>query len=304
MLDAAAKTDANALLDAKTEIEEMPYPTRGDRRVARKLNTSALEKFKADQVMSALADFEKAWHADPSDQEISNNYGYALYRSNRLADAESKLRYTLALAPGRAAAWANLAEVFSAQALPQQASQAFVMSHRFSRNPEVTRQYIEKFAASTDLPGLREGAELALKKLFPPVANAAGGTAPAQALAVTSSERKSIDAADIQVVKPVAPVAAPIVTKETPSSDAVPVSLRDPMAKLFQNLPTSEVPRLYQAAAAGSASSREALLHMGNGGDLRAQNAIGNLYNYGYSMAVSRPKRNTWLINLVVCPLG
>jgi TPR repeat protein len=290
MLDAAAKTDANALLDAKTEIEDMPYPARGDRRVARKLNTSALEKFKAEQVAPALADFEKAWQADPSDQEISNNYGYALYRSNRLADAESKLRYTLALAPGRAAAWANLAEVFGAQALPKQAAQAFVMSHRFSRNPDVTRQYIEKFAAANDVPGLKEGAELALKKLFPPVANAA----PVQALAVTSSERKSMDTADLQAVKPAAPVAAVVNNSDGPPRDGAPVSLRDPMAKLIQSLPPSEVPRLYQAAAAGSTPSREALLRMGNGGDLRAQNAVGNLYNYGYGIETNPELANAW----------
>ena len=293
MLDAAAKTDANALLDAKTEIEEMPYPARGDRRSARKLNTSALEKFKAEQVPTALADFEKAWQADPSDQEISNNYGYALYRSNRLADAQSKLRYTLALAPGRAAAWANLAEVFGAQALPQQAAQAFVMSHRFSRNPDVTRQYIEKFAAASDVPGLKEGAELALKKLFPPVATTAAGAAPAQALAVTSSERKAMDAADLQVVKTAPPPPA-VVSQEATPGDAVPVALRDPMAKLIQSLPVSEVPRLYQAAAAGSAPSREALLRMANGGDVRAQHAAGHLYNYGYGVETNPELANVW----------
>lgn len=294
MLDAVTKVDANAVLDAKIEIEDMPYPVRGDRRVARKLNTSALEKFKAEQIASALADFEKAWQADPSDQEISNNYGYALYRSNRLVDAESKLRYTLALAPGRAAAWANLAEVFGAQALPQKASQAFVMSHRFSRNPDVTRQYIEKIAASTDVQGVKEGAELALKKLFPPASTtAASGTVPAQALVVTSSERKSMDAADLQAVKTTASLAG-AVAKDASSADAVPVALRDPMAKLIQSLPASEVPRLYQAAASGSASSREALLRMANGGDVRAQHAVGNLYNYGYGIETNPTLANAW----------
>lgn len=294
MMDAAIKVDANAVLDAKTEIEDMPYPARGDRRVARKLNTSALDKFKAEQIAPALADFEKAWQADPSDQEISNNYGYVLYRSNRLVEAESKLRYTLALAPGRAAAWANLAEVFGAQALPQKASQAFVMAHRFSRNPDVTRQYIEKIAASTDMPGAKEGAEQALKKLFPPASTAAGGAVSAQALVVTSSERKSMDTADLQAVKTTAPVAAAVAKKDASPVDPVPVALRDPMAKLIQSLPASEVPRLYQAAASGSASSREALLRMANGGDTRAQYAAGNLYNYGYGIETNPTLANAW----------
>ena len=292
MLDAAAHSDTAALLDAKAEIEELPYPVRGDRRLARKLNTSALEKFRAEQTDAALAEFEKAWQADPSDQEIANNYGYTLYRANKLADAEGKLRYTLALAPGRAAAWANLAEVFGAQGVSKRAADAFVISHRFSRNPDVTRQYIEKIAASSDQPGLKDGAERALKKLFPPLANANGSTMPGQALAVTVTERKSVGVAELQEGKPQPQNAAPIA--EAPDGDAVPVALRDPMAKLMQKLPTSEVPKLLRSAAGGSAESREALLRLAKGGDARAQNAVANMYDYGMGVETNPELANTW----------
>lgn len=286
MLDAASKTDSNSLLDAKTEIEELPYPVRGDRRLARRLNSSALAKFKAEQTAPALADFERAWQADPSDQEITNNYGYALYRNNRLAEAEGKLRYTLALAPARATAWANLAEVLGAQGRVKQATDAFVVSHRFSRNPDITRQYIEKFASS-DVPGLKEGATLALQKLFPVASASAGGV---QTLAVTNTERKAADAIELTIKKaekPPEPVLAAAANK-------VPTAVVNPYARMLQNAPDPDVPAIYQAAATGSVQAREALLRMANVGSARAQNAVGNLYNHGQGVETNPELANTW----------
>lgn len=286
MLDAASRTDSNSLLDAKTEIEELPYPVRGDRRLARRQNASALEKFKAEQTAPALADFEKAWQADPSDQEITNNYGYALYRNNRLAEAESKLRYTLALAPARATAWANLAEVFGAQGRVKQATDAFVVSHRFSRNPDITRQYIEKFASSSEVPGLKEGAELALQKLFP----AAGVNASSsQTLAVTNTERKAVDSIELAMKKAEKPE-----PPQTPAVNTVPTAVANPFARMLQNLPNPDIQLVYQAAVTGSGQARETLLRLANAGNARAQNAVGNLYNQGYSVETNHELANTW----------
>jgi hypothetical protein len=288
MLDAASRTDANSLLDAKTEIEELPYPARGDRRLARRLNSTALEKFKAEQMAPALADFEKAWQTDPSDQEITNNYGYALYRNNRLAEAESKLRYTLALAPARATAWANLAEVFGAQGQAKRAADAFVVSHRFSRNPDITRQYIEKFANSSDLPGLKDGAGLALQKLFPAANATSGGS---QALAVTNSERKAVDAIELAAQKAAKPTEPP---QAAADGNKAPAAVADPYARMLQDLPNPDVQGLYQAAAKGSTEARETLLRMANAGNARAQNAVGNLYNNGQGVETNHELANTW----------
>ena len=288
MLDAASRTDANSLLDAKTEIEELPYPVRGDRRLARRLNATALEKFKAEQMAPALTDFERAWQADPSDQEITNNYGYALYRNNRLAEAESKLRYTLALAPARATAWANLAEVFGAQDQTRRAAEAFVVSHRFSRNPDITRQYIEKFASSSDVPGLKAGAGLALQKLFPAAnANSEGS----QALAVTHTERKAVDAIELAMQKSATPT-EPL--QATAAANRIPTAVAAPYARLLQNLPDPDVLALYQAAVKGSAEARETLLRMANAGNARGQNAVGNLYNHGQGVETNHELANTW----------
>lgn len=299
MLAGAASRDANAVWDAKTEIEELPYPARGDRKLARRLNTTALEKFKADQVADSAADFEKARRADPSDQEIANNYGYMLYRTGKLTEAEAQLRYTLALAPARAAAWANLAEVFGAQGQVQRSADAFVVSHRFSRNPDTTRQYIEKFAASTtDSTGLKQGAAQALSRLFRTAgANGTAAAAVAQPLAGTATERNAAAQAEMATTAGAASSTAAATGGVPPAADAakaVPVALADPLARLLSQLPNPEVVPLFSAAAKGSASAREELLRLAHGGNARAQHAVATIYNNGRGVEVNHELANTW----------
>ncbi len=288
MLQAATQTDASALLDAKAEIEELPYPQRGDRRTARRLNASALEKLKNEQFSVSLADFEAAWRADPSDQEISNNYGYALYRSNRFSDAEEKLRYTLALAPSRSTAWANLAEVLGASGKPQLSADSFVVSHRFSRNPETTRQYIEKFALTSESAGLKEGAARALSKLFPTLS----ANVTVQALAVTSTERRAMDIAEQNGKAASAVLQAAASSND--SSGKVPVALTEPMAMIRLRLPDPQILDIYRLASAGSGADREVLLRLAHGGNLRAQNAVGNLYSHGQGIETNQELGNSW----------
>jgi TPR repeat protein len=297
MLAGAASRDANAVWDAKTEIEELPYPARGDRKLARRLNTTALEKFKADQMADSAADFEKARRADPSDQEIANNYGYMLYRAGKLTEAEAQLRYTLALAPARAAAWANLAEVFGAQGQVQRSADAFVVSHRFSRNPDTTRQYIEKFAASTtDSAGLKQGAAQALSRLFPTAGANGAAAAAAQPLAGTAAERNVAAQTEIAAAAGAA-AATPAAVRAPAATDAVkaaPVSLANPFARLLSQLPNPEVAALFQAASKGNAGTREELLRLANGGNARAQHAVAMLYNNGMGVEVNHELANTW----------
>ena len=300
MLAGAASRDANAVWDAKTEIEELPYPARGDRKLARRLNTTALEKFKADQIADAMADFEKARRADPSDQEIANNYGYVLYRAGKLPEAEAQLRYTLALAPARAAAWANLAEVLGAQGQAQRAADAFVVSHRFSRNPDTTRQYIEKFAASTTDPaGLKQGAAQALSRLFPVAgANGTAAAAAAQPLAGTTAERNAAAQAEMAAAAGAstgtAAASVPPSPSATEAAKAAPVSLAGPFNRLLSKLPNAEVVPLFAAASKGSASAREELLRLANGGNARAQHAVAMIYSQGLGVVVNQELANTW----------
>lgn len=288
MLKAASAGNADGVSDAKTEIEELPYPARGDRRAARRLNTSGLDKFKAEQIPASLADFERAWNIDPSDQEITNNYGYVLYRSGRLAEAEKLLRYTLALAPARSTAWANLAEVFGSQGDTDRTTAAFVVAHRYSRNPDTTKQYIEKFANTSETVGLKKGAQGALVKLFPQQQ-----AAVASALAMTAAEKKTMQSSEAVSVATRPTTSTTIQTTNT--SSKVVTAIADPMLPFVQRLPDTEsVVSLYLAARSGNDASREALLRLAFAGNARAQNAVGNLYNLGLGVESNHELANTW----------
>ncbi|MES2399937.1 MAG: hypothetical protein V4573_08120 [Pseudomonadota bacterium] len=287
MLKAASVGNADGVADAKTEIEELPYPTRGDRRAARKLNTNGLEKFKAEHISASLTDFERAWSTDPSDQEITNNYGYVLYRSGRLAEAEKLLRYTLALAPARSTAWANLAEVFGAQGDASQTSAAFVVAHRFSRNPETTRQYIENFAANSDVQGLKAGAQGALAKLFSQQ-NANSVTA----VATTATEKKAMQATEFAGG---AAQSARSATTNQAQGMKVPEALTNPMRPFVLKLADPEsVVTLHQQATRGDAAARDSLLRLALAGNARAQNAVGNLYSDGSGVQTNHELANIW----------
>ncbi len=287
MLKAASAGNADGVGDAKAEIEELPYPTRGDRRAARRLNASGLEMFKAEKTSAALIDFERAWFTDPSDQEITNNYGYVLYRSGRLAEAEKLLRYTIALAPARSTAWANLAEVFGAQGDADRTSAAFVVAHRFSRNPETTKQYIEKFATSSEVSGLKAGAQGALGKLFP-LPNANG----VAVLAMTAVEKKAMQASEF-ASSTAQPIQSP--AENSTAGTKVPVALTNPMLPFLLKLTDTEsVVVLYQHAVKGDAVARESLLQLAHAGNPRAQNAIANLYDAGLGVQTNHELANTW----------
>jgi TPR repeat protein len=284
MLDAARAGNQADMWDAKTEIEELPYPSRGDRRGARRLNASALDKFKKGQVAESFADFEAAFKADPSDQEISNNYGYVLYRAQRLADAERLLRHTLALAPARVAAWANLGEVFGAQQRTELSAASFMLAYRFSRNPERTREYVEKLIASDDTPGIKGAAQIALERLGltkagTPGATPAGTAAAPLAVGNTAQERRLQGANEGKTN---------VAQEGSPSraSSVGNVSVAAPT--------TAEVTQLLKAAQNGSADARNKLLDMANAGVARAQNAVGFIYDFGYSVEPNAELATVW----------
>lgn len=278
MLHATKRNDAQALWDAKAEIEALAYPVRGDRRRARKLNTSALALFNAGQIEAALDEFARAFDADPSDQEIAGNYGFVLYRSHRLADAERLLRRTLALSPMRSSAWANLAEVLGTRGDAETAAHAFVVAYGLSRHAETTRLYIEKAAAESDSVGLKQAVGIALPRLEAARAGMQGIVDPftASAEAARRTETQS----------PAAAVPA--------RAEAVPVAVADWFERLTAPLPSPEVTRLFVAARDGSADARTALVKLANAGNPRAQNAVGDLYGKVSGPAASADVANEW----------
>jgi TPR repeat protein len=144
MVDSSERGEDNALIDLRNMVEELPFVGRGQRREARKLNSQGLTQLGQQQFAPAIEALTKARDLDPADAEIANNLGYAHYKAGQLAEAEKILRETLAIAPGRAAAWGNLGDLFAVQGKPDKAVAAYRNAYRFSRAPDKTLNYFRQ----------------------------------------------------------------------------------------------------------------------------------------------------------------
>jgi hypothetical protein len=74
--------DEGRVLDLKTQIEGLPFVSRGDRKPARAANAQGLKALEAGHYEAAAAHFERAAKLDPADQEICNNLAFALMGSS------------------------------------------------------------------------------------------------------------------------------------------------------------------------------------------------------------------------------
>ena len=88
---------------------------------------------------------EAGRHLDPSDQEILNNLGFALYRHGEYAKAVSVMQSSLLLNPRRTPAWVNLSEVLARLGLEEESVQAFMVGLNFSKDRRKTIEYIDKY---------------------------------------------------------------------------------------------------------------------------------------------------------------
>ena len=148
--------DEGRLLDLKTQIEALPFVARGDRKQARAANARGLKWIDAARYDQAAAAFESGSALDPSDQEICNNLAFAYFRAGKSAQAWQAIKRTLALAPSRTSAWANIGQMRAAQGEHAASVWSFENSYRFSHKPETTRAYFEKLKSETQDVHLQE----------------------------------------------------------------------------------------------------------------------------------------------------
>jgi TPR repeat protein len=154
--------DEGRLLDLKALIESLPFVERGDRKQARAANTEGLKWFDAGDYDKAAAAFERGVRFDPADQEISNNLAFAYFRGCKTEQAWQAIKRTLALAPARTSACANIGEMRAAEGDQVASAWSFVNSYRFSRKPETTRAYFAKLKAETEDTALQADLTAAL----------------------------------------------------------------------------------------------------------------------------------------------
>lgn len=159
MLEAALANSTETVVREAAAIRALPQPTRGDRKLARARNNEALAALKAEDAVRASALLTQAVVADPADEEIATNLGYALVKAGKPVEALAALQRALHLNPGRSSAWYNSALALAAQEKEQSAYAAFVLTFQFAANQQKSRDWFEKLAVEETNPTVKRLAQ-------------------------------------------------------------------------------------------------------------------------------------------------
>ena len=161
LLRLADSTNDIQISEAIASIEALPKPTKGNRKVARKLNEQGLQLLSSGDTTGAVEILRQAVTADPSDQEITNNLAHSYLQVEKFPEAERELSNTLLIAPRRSAAWADLGYLYAKTSDMTMAVKAFQQAYRFSSNQKKTIEFLHKHEEDPDLQ-VREAAQRTL----------------------------------------------------------------------------------------------------------------------------------------------
>lgn len=159
MMEAALVGGLETVVREAASIRALPQPTRGDRKLARALNTEALAALKEGDAASAAITLDTAASADPADEEVATNLGFALMKANRPGDAAKALERALHVNPTRSSAWYNLGLSQAAQGREQAAYAAFLLTYQFAGNQQKSRDWFETLARDDTSPTLKRLAQ-------------------------------------------------------------------------------------------------------------------------------------------------
>lgn len=206
MLDAALANSPDTVVRASATIRGLPRPATGDRRIARGLNGEALADLKRQNYSGAAAKLAAAHAADPSDEEVATNLGFALVKAGKSAEARTALLRALYLNPGRSSAWYNLGLANAADDRDQAAFGAMLLTFQFAGNQQKSREWFERVAQDdSNSPALRRVAQRLLAS--PAVATAPPTVAPlgaAPQVAAAPPPLVVVPAANVDAEPPVA----------------------------------------------------------------------------------------------------
>ena len=140
----------------KLEIERLPKPIKGKKKIAREFNENGLILLKVGDLNAAVTKFQEAYELDKSDTEIASNLGYAYLKQGNLDLAKETIVISLTLTPGRAVSWDNLAVVFGQRGDINKAIACFSNTYRFSKNRLRTHQFMKKINQSEEFIYLKQ----------------------------------------------------------------------------------------------------------------------------------------------------
>jgi tetratricopeptide (TPR) repeat protein len=150
LLSANPRNSESINLAAARIAEFQQKPQRGNRKLARKLNTQGLAEFKKDNFTEAVNLWSQASSEDPADVEVLTNYGLALYKANRAQDARQVLRSSLTINPRRTNTWVPMAEVLFEIGDSDSAFASLLLAYEFSGDQGKTRSFFDGRAISSE----------------------------------------------------------------------------------------------------------------------------------------------------------
>lgn len=189
MLQSVDPRNPESISVAAARITEFQKPARGNRKVARDLNTKGLAEFKKGNFTEAVTLLQQATSEDPGDVEVLSNLGLALLKANRAPEARQVLRSSLAINPRRTSAWVPMADVLFEIGDSDSAMAALLLAYEFSENKEKTRTFFDGKAGSSE-----RSASLyaqALKKINEPRQTIASATVSTSSLSNRQTLSKS-----------------------------------------------------------------------------------------------------------------
>lgn len=144
MITAMQNNNLPAIDENAAMINSLKKPTSGDRKVARKFNEAGLAALKANNFELAISSFKDGVTADPTDQEVVNNLGYAYYQNGDLSRAKALIEYTLSLAPLRTSAWTNYGVILFKEGANESAINAYLVAFKYAKNQNNLVAFVEK----------------------------------------------------------------------------------------------------------------------------------------------------------------
>ena len=144
MLIAARTENMGQVLGLAKQIDAMPKPQRGDRKLARKLNADGLDLFSQKKYSEAASVLIKARELDPMDEEIAGSIAFAYGESRNYPLAEKYAYEAILLNPRRSNHWAVLGLAKQGQGKNKEALQAMWIVWQFSKDKQQLTEFFEK----------------------------------------------------------------------------------------------------------------------------------------------------------------
>jgi len=154
-LTAASRGDVDAVRHLATIMDANTKPDKGNRRLARQLNKTALDSFKREDYSDSIQKFRLAQREDPRDVEIASNLGFALVRGGRAKESVAVLQAALILEPRRSSSWTPLAEALALLGRADEAQCALWIAFQWSGNRDKSLAFYQDRSNSESQPQLQ-----------------------------------------------------------------------------------------------------------------------------------------------------